>query len=190
MTAPDRMAGGEGADSTPARKRRRSPEHAFQAWVDRLIDRIVLPPMFVTGLDHASQTTDNARARMAGRGIKFGIPDVFVAQSGGGGFHASGWIELKRGSSLSGAQQSVHEALRRAGQCVATCDTMAGVVDALRAFGVVLHPNADELAREYELRVTTNEKAPATPRKPSKPRSRFTSRDRKAAGKYAASFRL
>jgi|SRR6185503_6100204 len=189
MTAPDRMAGGEGADSAPARKRRRSPEHAFQAWVDRLIDRIVLPPMFVTGLDHASQTTDNARARMAGRGIKFGIPDVFVCQRAEG-HSRSAWLELKRGSKLSGAQYVVQNALHAAGQDVTTCNTMAEVVLALRAFRFVLHPNADELAREYELRLTTNEKAPATPRKPSKPRSRFTSRDRKAAGKYAASFRL
>src|ERR1700744_6071329 len=99
MTAPDRMAAGESAP----RKRRDNPEHRFQAWVDRLIDRVVLPPMFVTGIDHASQTTDNARARMAGRGIKFGLPDVFVAQMDGQ-HRRSCWLELKRGSRLSPAQ--------------------------------------------------------------------------------------
>lgn len=161
-----------GEGGAPAR-RRSSPEHTFQAWVDRLIDRIVLPPMFVTGIDHASQSTDNARARMAGRGIRFGIPDVFVAQRDGI-MPRCAWLELKRGSKLSGAQEAVHRSLHAAGQDVTTCSTMAEVVLALRAFRFHLHPNADELAREYELRVTTNEKAPATPGK-SRPRSRVSS---------------
>ena len=155
------------------RKRRRSPEHAFQAWVDRLIDRIVLPPMFVTGIDHASQMTDNARARMAGRGIRFGLPDVFVCQSACDTDEifmtpptSSLWIELKRGSKLSGAQEAVHKAMRAAGQNVCVCDSMAGVVAGLRNYGFDIHANADELAREYEMRVKANEKAPATPYKP------------------------
>lgn len=194
MSAPvDRVAGGESAPM----KRRRSPEHAFQAWVDRLIDRIVLPPMFVTGLDHASQSTDNARARMAGRGIRFGIPDIFVCQTipatAYGPIYvpvASLWIELKRGSRLSPAQEAVHKAMRAAGQNVCVCDSMAGVVAGLRNYGFDVHANADELAREYELRVTTNEKAPVMPRKPAKSRPRrFTSRDRKAAGIYGAMFK-
>jgi len=144
-------------------KRRRTPEHTFQSWADRLIDRIVLPPMFVTGIDHASQTTDNARARMAGRGIKFGLPDMFVAQRDGHLLH-SVWLELKRGTSLSAAQVGVHVAMRAAGLHVWTCRTMADVVASLRDAGVALHPNADNLAVEYEERAKAREAAPRTPR--------------------------
>jgi hypothetical protein len=160
--------------SDAPRTQRRTPEWSFQSWVDRLLDRIVVPPMFTTGIDHASQTTDNARARMAGRGIRFGLPDVFVAQSWG----RCGWLELKRGSRLSAAQEGVHRALRAAGQKVAVCDTMAGVVVALRDFGFVLRANADNLAVEYEARCVAAERAPAKPRAPGKPRARKPSQSR------------
>jgi hypothetical protein len=137
--------------------------------------------MFVTGIDHASQSTDNARARMAGRGVKFGLPDVFVAQRDGHLRH-SAWLELKRGSRLSSAQESVHKLMHLAGQRVWTCNTMAEVVMAMRDAGIALHHNADELAREYELRVTASEAAPAKPRMPGKIRIRVApSRTRKWA---------
>lgn len=153
----------------PRRRLRDNREHRFQSWVDRLLDRIVLPPMFTTGIDHASQTTDNARARMGGRGIKFGVPDVFVCQGING---ASVWLELKRGSSVSTAQQGVHLALRKAGQNVAVCDTMAAIVEALRGAGFFLHRQADELAREYEARCVAKERAPATPKRAAPKRLR------------------
>lgn len=161
------------APMTP--KRRATPEHSFQAWVDRLIDRIVLPPMFVTGIDHASQMTDNARARMAGRGIKFGMPDVFVAQQRigyivGTPHHLSAWLELKRGSGLSEHQKGVHRAMIAAGQRVFVCRSMSDVVAALKEVGFSLHLNADNLATEYEARVSGREKAPRKPGKFRAPR--------------------
>lgn len=140
-------------------KRRRSPEWAFQSWCDRFIDRVVLPPMFVTGIDHASQSTDNARARMSARGVKFGLPDIYVAQS-----HRSAWLELKRGSSVSPSQIAVHNAMRKAGIYVTVCRTMQDVLLDLYGAGFNLHPNAKALADEYEMRVAASEKAPPKPR--------------------------
>lgn len=143
------------------RKPRRNREWSFQAWADRLIDRIVLQPMFVSGIDHASQTTDNARARMAARGIKFGLPDIFVAQSPA---CVSAWIELKRGSGLSATQEGVHVAMRAAGQRVYVCNTLQQLVEALRHAGFLLHSNADRIAAEFEERLVGKEDAPRTPR--------------------------
>jgi len=152
------------------RKPRNNREHRFQAWCDRLIDRIVLPPMFVSGIDHASQSTDNARARMASRGVRFGLPDVFVAQIG----HTCMWLELKRGSGLSSHQRGVHVAMERAGQYVAVCHNLREVVRVLRDHGFVLHANADAIADEFEQRCEANERAPKSARATSKPRNRVT----------------
>ncbi len=147
----------------PMKRPRKHNEHSFQAWADRLIDRIVLPPMFVTGIDHASQMSDNARARMAARGIRFGLPDMFVCQR----HHQHAiWIELKRGSGLSESQKAVHEAMFKAGQNVAVCRTMADIVAALAGVGFQLHPNAHALAAEYEARLEASERAPPKPRYP------------------------
>jgi hypothetical protein len=169
----------------PAYKPRRHPEASLQSWVDRLIDRIVLPPMFVTGIDHASQTSDNARARMAGRGIRFGVPDVYVSQlnistrrsptAHPDAKFRSCWLELKRGSGLSSSQVAVHAAMRQAGNLVHVCKTTADVVEALRSSGFTLHPNADALAAEYEQRVIASETAPAKPRAPGRPRAKKAS---------------
>lgn len=145
----------------PLRKPRRNREWSFQAWADRLIDRIVLQPMFTSGIDHAGQTTDNARARMAARGIKFGLPDIFVAQSPG---CVSAWIELKRGSGLSATQEGVHVAMRAAGQHVYVCNTLQQIVTSLRQAGFLLHSNADRLASEFEARLAAKETAPRTTR--------------------------
>ena len=54
--------------------------------------------------------------------------------------------------------------MRDAGQIVALCRTMADIVAALREAGFELHPNADALAAEYEMRVVAAEKAPSKPR--------------------------
>jgi hypothetical protein len=110
---------------------------------------------------------------MAGRGIRFGIPDLFVAQKDPlSSSCAMCWIELKRGSSLRASQEGIHRALRAAGQQVAVCSSMAGVVAALRSFSFDLHANADNLAAEYEARCVAAERAPAKPRAPSKPRAK------------------
>lgn len=152
------------------RRPRRNPEHVLQAWVDRFIDKVVLPDTFTSGIDHAGQATDNQRARMAGRGVKFGLPDVFVAQRLNGARCC--WIELKRGSALTVRQEGVHLALARAGQSVAVCRSIFDVLLALRAFGFVLHGNADNIAAEYEARVKAKEGEAARSSKPrtAKPR--------------------
>lgn len=166
-----------GTTSGAARATKRRPvqhEHTFQAWADRFIDRAVLPPMFTTGIDHAH--TDMAhigrRAAMQGRGIKFGIPDLFVSQGG-----RSLWIELKRGAVVTQTQAAIHDAMRAAGQRVYVARTMHEVLAALRDAGLALHGNADALAAEYEARVTAKESAPAVVRKASRTaKPRYTGR--------------
>lgn len=166
-----------------APKRRRSPEHTFQAWVDRFLDRVVLPPMFTTGIDHAA--TDMAhigrRSALQGRGVRFGLPDVYVCQAP----RTSVWLELKRGSVVSSTQAGVHVAMERAGQDVAVCHTMLQVLLALRAAGFDLHQNANALAAEYEARVEARECAPATPRKSGRPYAAKPSASRIAAAHKA-----
>ena len=178
---PDGPAGVAG-EAQAQKPRRRSPEHSFQAWADRLLDRVVMPPMFTTAIDHAAADMAHIgrRAALQGRGVKFGLPDVFVCQAAqDGGSSAGLWIELKRGSRVSSAQEGVHTAMRRAGQSVAVCSSMAGIVAALRNYGFDVHGNADALAAEYEARVAAKERAPAVVRKPhtGKPRAaRYTGR--------------
>ena len=134
----------------------RSPEHRLQAWTDRLLDRVVLPPMWTTAIDHAHQTTDNARARARGRGVKSGIPDVYVCQ---GEPTRSAWIELKRGrNSTSGAQDDVHAALAACGLPVSTAYDLAEVLSALRAAGFRLHPNADNICAELTARLDASDR--------------------------------
>ena len=147
-------------EAPPKRKPRHSREHTFQAWANRFIDKVVRPPFFVTGIDHASQITDNARARMAGRGIKFGLPDMFVAQLDEGSWRPrSVWIELKRGTQLSAAQEGVHKALRSAGQRVYVARNMQDILHGLRDTGFRLHGNADNISTEYEARLDAADRA-------------------------------
>lgn len=147
----------------PERKPRNNKEWRFQSWADRLIDRVVLPPMFTTGLDSASQSTDNARARAAARGIRSGIPDVFVAQLPGCSHGLSVWLELKRGAPVTTVQEGIHTAMRRAGCAVMVCRTLREVVAALKDVGFALHPNALAIADEFEMRCEASEKAPRKP---------------------------
>src|ERR1041385_532829 len=92
-------------------------EFRLQTWADRFIDRVVLPPMFTTAIDAASQATDNQRARAAARGVKFGMPDALVIQAheDTGKMQSMCFIEYKRGTGLTVRQQGVHVSLRRAG---------------------------------------------------------------------------
>lgn len=134
----------------------RTPEHRLQAWTDRLIDRVVLPPMWTTGVDHAHQTTDNARARARARGVKSGIPDVYVCQ---GEPRQSVWIELKRGrNSTSGAQNDVHAALGACGVPVFVAYDLREVLSALRAAGFRLHPNAFNIGEELMARLDASDR--------------------------------
>jgi hypothetical protein len=166
----DEIAAGGNA---PARHKPVQREHRFQAWVDRFLDRAVMPPMFTTGFDpaHIGARKIGRIQSLQARGVKFGVPDLFVAQRlGAHGTPRSAWLELKRGSGTSGRQESVHRELRAAAQDVAVCSTMQEVLLALRGFGFALHPNAAALADEYEMRAAAKEAAPKRAGK-SRPRT-------------------
>ena len=113
---------------------RNNREHRLQAFADRFIDRVVLPPMFTSGIDHASQSTDNARARARGRGIKFGLADCFVVQASVIGSKVL-FIEYKRGSKPSGNQEAVAQALAACNIPTAFCTTIKEVGLALLDHG-------------------------------------------------------
>lgn len=150
-------------------------EWRLQTYVDRFIDRVVLAPMFTTGIDHASNTTDNARARARARGLKPGVPDVWVSQ---GSPTRCMFIELKRGSKLSDAQHAVHKSLIECGVAVETCQSVYGVALALTANGFRLHGNAQNIAREFDARLDAAE---AAPRAKSRPLSSYVQSNRKAS---------
>ena len=137
-------------------------EHILQAWVDRFIDRVVLPPMFTSGIDVAARdmATVQRRGALSGRGVKFGLPDLFVCQAPG----AILWLELKRGSRVTSSQSGVHNAMRSAGQDVLVAHTVGDVLRWLLHCGFRLHANAHNLAIEYEERVKASESAPRTPK--------------------------
>lgn len=146
-------------DDPPApRKRPDQREHRFQAFVDRYIDRVVLPPMFTTGVDQAGENTQNQRARAAGRGIKFGIPDVYILQDG-----KSCWIELKIDRNNTTTRQlAVMAALRAAGAGALTAWSIYDVWGILRAAGFRLHGNAENICIELTARWQAADEAAKT----------------------------
>lgn len=164
-------------------------EHSFQAWVDRFLDRVVLPPMFTSAIDVAARdmASIGRRSALQGRGLKFGIPDVFVAQHRA--WDLACWLELKRGAPVTAQQEATHNAMRRAGQRISVCSTVREVLIALRHFGFELHENADALALEYEIRVDTGEQAPRTPKPPAKPRARRATQGQIASWHAAGGWR-
>jgi hypothetical protein len=128
------------------------PEHAFQAWADRFIDKAVLPPMFVTGIDIAGtdMANEGRRFTLQARGVKFGVPDMVVCQL----VQLSRiiWIELKVDAPVSDTQEQTQDKMRSAGQSVVVCRSMNEILVALRSCGFSMHGNADNLAAEYEAR--------------------------------------
>jgi len=141
------------------------PEARLQAWGDRYIDRVVLPPMFTTALEHGSQeAAGNVRraAQMMARGAKFGLPDCLVIQ--GYTHHrdccrAICFIEYKRGrGKLSTRQEGVREALQRVGVLVHVARSIDDVFEALRGSSFDLHPNAKNIAVEYEERLMASDR--------------------------------
>lgn len=143
-------------------------EWRFQSFADRFIDRVVLPPFFTTGIDHASNTTDNARARARGRGIKPGIADIYTIQ---GNPPCTLWLELKRGSSVSEAQAIVHHAMAECEVLAFVARNIKDVLSALQLAGFRLHGNAANIAIEIEAKLDAADRAAAIKR-PSSGRAR------------------
>src|SRR3954471_13547716 len=105
------------------------PEHRLQSWADRFIDRVVLPPMFTTALDHEARDVRYA-ATLQARGLKFGLPDALVIQLMMDERRIA-WIEYKRGSNkLTARQEGIHKALTSVGTPVYVAFTIADVLDA------------------------------------------------------------
>jgi hypothetical protein len=148
-------------------------EHAFQGIADRFIDRVMLAPYWTTGINHENELTDNARARARGRGVKPGVPDIYIAQGG-----RSCWIELKWGSNQpSDAQIAVHDALTDCQIARSFAWSIHGIMTALLGAGFSLHPNALNIAVEYQARA---EAAVAkAEERASRPRSRGRARSLK-----------
>ena len=146
---------------------RNNREHRFQAFADRFLDRVVLPPFWVTGIDHASNVSDNARARARARGLKPGVPDIYLAQ---GEPTRTLWLELKRGTSPSDAQLSVHRSLADCGVPCYVASSIKGVLVALYGAGIRLHGNAANIATEIEAKLTAADEAVPRVARSSRPR--------------------
>lgn len=153
-------------------------EAAFQRVVNDFLGRVLVPPFFKTGIQHENELTDNARARARKRGVLSGVPDVYVAQHGG----RSAWLELKWGKNpASDNQEAVHAALHKCGIAAEVCRSIHDVLKMLRIELFDLHPNAANLATEYQARAeaaVAKEEAKAT-------RTRTTSRVGKPRAKKA-----
>lgn len=117
--------------------------------VNQFIERVVLPPMWTTGILHENQLTDNARARAKARGVKPGVFDVYVCQAPA----RSVWIELKWGKNQPSEDQlEVAAALWRCGIPRDFGRCILDVLTALYAAGLKLHGNASNLAEEFQAR--------------------------------------
>lgn len=149
------------------------PEARLQAWADRFIDRVVLPPMFTTAIDVGREwvSVQHAMSHKA-RGTVFGLPDALVAQGDGQELSTVAWIEYKRGTRLTARQVAAHTALQRVGFHVYTASSISDVLDALRLAGFRLHGNAASIAVEMEERLLASDRV-AEAKKPraSKPRA-------------------
>ena len=132
----------------------RKPEWSFQAWLHRFLERVVLPPCEIRGFDKASIAYAQIGPRMMalGRGLKDGSPDHEAVQ---GNPLVLVKFECKHGDGVpTPAQIATAIAYERCGVTVARrCRTIADALCALRTAGVRLHPNADNLAVEYQARV-------------------------------------
>ena len=131
----------------PPKPKRAPPdqkEHRLQGWCDRMIDRVLLPPVYVTGVDMAGEETQNSRARAQGRGIKFGTPDHHISQ---GAPLVVAWIELKIGDAKPTDRQWARIcAIRRTGAYADYTSSVMGVLEHMRRAGFRLVANADQIA--------------------------------------------
>lgn len=150
----------EDAEVLAVRKKgalQRKPEWIVQSWSHKLLERIVLAPCEIRGIDKsgAHQASMNTRMMMLGRGCKDGTGDHLVVQ---GAPIRVLFAEFKFGSgSASPAQDGTAESYERCGiPTVRECRTMAQLVQGLRAAGFRLHGNTDNLAAEYQERANAS----------------------------------
>jgi len=149
------------APQPPVGKRAHSnPEGRLQTWCDRLMDRIVEQPAFVSAIEHAAIDMANPARRFTAqaRGVKFGIPDHYLAQ---GLPTRTCWIEFKRGSSVTSRQEGVHTALERCGVPVVVAHSPRELFEGLLRLGFRLHGNALGITREIEARLAASDAAAA-----------------------------
>lgn len=179
------------SDTAEPTRRNVQREHVFQGVVNHFLERVVLPPCWMTAINHENELTDNARARARGRGVKPGVPDVYVSQAPS----RSVWIELKWGDNkLSDAQAAVFDALWRCNIPHGVCWDVHGVLMTLHHAGIRLHGNASNLATEYQARaeaaVAKAEAKAAAPYKPGPARPKKPSAARVKAGNKFTRLRL
>ena len=118
----------------PDPPRRRNGEEILGRSVAKFLRFCLGEDTFWYHVPNGGQRHSRAAARLAGQGVKAGVPDICVIHRG-----KSYFIELKiDGGYLSAIQKQVHQALNRAGARVAVCRSAADVEHVLRAWGVPL----------------------------------------------------
>jgi hypothetical protein len=174
----------------------RKPEWSFQAWLHRFLNRAVLQPCEIRGIDKAGAARNvNSWSMAVGRGVKDGTPDHEVVQ---GNPLVVVKIECKHGDGGStAAQEGTATAYERCGVTVIRdCRTMQQALRGLRLAGTRLHANADNLAVEYQARADAAlrelELRKGEPRKKgsSKPRAARPTRGQVSAGHRFTAARL
>jgi hypothetical protein len=92
-----------------------------------------LHPADGTSLTGGEQARRAAVARFRRLGMRAGVPDLIVAAPGG----VTGWIALKAGGRLTGAQDVWANSLHRLGHNHKVVRDMRGLVAMLRGMGVM-----------------------------------------------------
>lgn len=183
----DHVPGGlwQPADEPPVRRAHVAREAAFQMQVVHFLERVLVPPFFYTAIAHENELSENARARARARGVKPGVPDLFIFQ-----YPACRlWLELKWGNNKpSDAQKFTGQRLAEAGVDGAFIWTVHQVLVALEAAGFQLHGNARNLATEYQQRaeaavLKAEQRAPS---RTSTNKPKRTGRPTKRALRFAA----
>lgn len=124
-------------------------EHHFQPVAIAFINRVMVQPYWVTAICHENELTDNQRARAKKRGVQKGVHDVYVCQRP----RRSCWTELKWGNNQpSDAQIGVGNKLDECEIPRGFAWSIHDVLLRLREAAFDLHPNADNLAVEYQAR--------------------------------------
>lgn len=152
-----------------------------QSHLHRFLERVVLPPCEIRGIDQANAAKAHIGSRMAaiGRGCASGTADHWVFQ---GNPLVVVPIEVKHQTKATPAQTGTANAMERCGiqtirECRTTHEALAGLVRS----GVRLHANAANLAVEYqermdaglrELALAPKQKRPARPRAAKAPAAR------------------